>query len=180
MAEETLLIKIGGPAEEQRDGWKVPFYCESKGIRDYPNYMIKVPGYFLDDYPVGQQAFVKIEKLVNAKTNEPYRSTWVFKSEAELTQEEQEELETPSPAPSPIPQPRNAYEMGMAKGNAINAISNTITAHIKHHGTLPTRDVVEEAAYLINIGADAILNGREAEEHEEVEEEDDTSTTPSS
>jgi hypothetical protein len=142
--------------------------------------MIKVPEWFVAKYPQGDQAFVNIEKLVNAKTNEPYKYTWVFNSEAELTNEEQEELQNPSPAPSPAPQPRNAYEMGMAKGNAINAITQVLVAFIRTEGyTLPQRDWIEEAAHLINFGADAILNGRETEEHEE-EEEDDTSTTPSS
>ena len=128
MAEETLLIRIGAPLEEQRDGYKVPFYCESKGIRDYPNYMIKVPEWFVEKYPQGDQAFVNIEKLWNAKTNEPYKSTWVLNSEAELN------------------------NMGI---------------------TLPTKDWIEEAAHLINIGADAILNGRETEEPDEEEVRDD-------
>ena len=128
MAEETLLIRIGAPLEEHRDGYKVPFYCESKGIRDYPNYMINVPEWFVEKYPQGDQAFVNIEKLWNAKTNEPYKSTWVLNSEAELN------------------------NIGI---------------------TLPTKDWIEEAAYLINIGADAILNGRETEEPDEEELRDD-------
>jgi hypothetical protein len=174
MAEETLLIKIGAPLEEQRDGYKVPFYCESKGIRDYPNYMIKVPEEFVEKYPQGEPAFVNIEKLVNAKTNEPYKSTWVFNSEAELTNEQQEQVkQTSSPAPSPA-LPRTAYEMGMAKGNAINAITQVLVGYIRTEGiTLPNRDWIEEAAYLINIGADAILNGRETEEADEEEVRDD-------
>jgi hypothetical protein len=65
-----------------------------------------------------------------------------------------------SPAPAPPSPPPSRTEMGMAKGNAISAITALIAAYVSKVGTLPPHQFLEQGAGLINYGSEAILSGR--------------------
>ena len=70
-------------------------------------------------------------------------------------------------APKPLPSmPPTRMEVGMAKGNAISAITALIAAYVSKTGKLPRLEFIQAAAGLINSGSEAIISGRLAVEEE--------------
>jgi len=67
--------------------------------------------------------------------------------------------------------PPTRMEIGMAKGNAISAITALISSYVSKTGKLPPLEFLEEGAMLINSGSEAILSGRMTEKEESSDDE---------